>query len=98
MTIGGGIGPEGTAFGKLAAKVPARRAPEAVRRLAELYLANRADGETPDAYFRRALEQAKAALAPLEELRLEDARPEDFIEPGASEPFRPETQSGECAA
>jgi sulfite reductase (NADPH) hemoprotein beta-component len=98
VTIGGGIGPEGTAFGKLAAKVPARRAPEAVRRLAELYLANRAGGEAPDAYFRRALEQAKAALAPLEELRLEDARPEDFIEPGASEPFRPETQSGECAA
>jgi sulfite reductase (NADPH) hemoprotein beta-component len=98
VTIGGGADGAAAAFGKLAAKVPARRAPEAVRRLTALYLANRIDGEAADTYFRRAFDEARAALAPLEELRLEDARPEDYVEPGASGPFCPETQSGECAA
>jgi sulfite reductase (NADPH) hemoprotein beta-component len=98
VLLGGGIGPSEATFGRLAAKVPARRAPEAVRRLIDLYLAGRAEGEGAGAFFARAFDRAKEVLAPLEELRLEDARPEDFVEPGAAEPFRPETQDGECAA
>jgi sulfite reductase (NADPH) hemoprotein beta-component len=98
LLLGGGVVDGGAAFGRVAGKVPARRAPEAVRRLTELYLAERADGESAQAFFARAFERAKAVVAPLEDLRLEDARPEDFVEPGASEPFKPETQSGECAA
>jgi sulfite reductase (NADPH) hemoprotein beta-component len=98
VLAGGGVGASGAAFGKLVGKVPARRAPEAVRRLVELYLAERADGERAHEYFARALDRAKEVIAPIEELRLEDARPEDFVEPGASDEFRPETQDGECAA
>ena len=96
--MGGGVGEAGARFGKLAAKVPARRVPEAVERLSALYLAERGAGEEAGAFFARAVDRARAMLAPLEELRLEDARAEDFREPGSSEDFRPVVQEGECAA
>jgi sulfite reductase beta subunit-like hemoprotein len=98
VLVGGGVDDRGARFGKLAGKVPARRIPEAVERLVALYLAERAPGEAAGSFFGRALERAKEAIAPLEELRLADARAEDFIEPGSTEPFRPATQEGECAA
>jgi sulfite reductase (NADPH) hemoprotein beta-component len=98
VLVGGGVDDRGVAFGKLAGKVPARRAAEAVERLAALYLAERAAGEGPPAFFARALARAKAEIAPLEELRVEDAVAEDFVEPGATEDFRPDVQAGECAA
>jgi sulfite reductase (NADPH) hemoprotein beta-component len=98
VLVGGGVDDHGVAFGKLAGKVPARRAAEAVERLAALYLAERAPGEGPPAFFARALALAKAEIAPLEELRVEDAVAEDFVEPGATEDFRPDVQAGECAA
>jgi len=98
VLLGGGVRESGAAFGRLAAKVPARRAPEAVRRLVALYLAERAGGEPAHAFFTRAFDRARAVLEPLVELRAEDARPEDFLDPGGSEPFSPATQEGECAA
>jgi sulfite reductase beta subunit-like hemoprotein len=98
VLVGGGAGEGGAAFGRLGGKVPARRIPEAVERLAALYLAERREGEAAGPYFSRALDRVKAVLGPLEELRLEDASPEDFVEPGASEDFSPATQAGECAA
>jgi sulfite reductase (NADPH) hemoprotein beta-component len=98
VLVGGGVGASGAQFAKLAGKVPARRVPEAIAALTALYLAEREAGEAAGAFFGRSLARAKQALAPLEELRLEDARPEDFVEPGATEDFRPETQAGECAA
>ncbi|HET8539512.1 MAG TPA: nitrite/sulfite reductase [Anaeromyxobacter sp.] len=98
VLVGGGVGHGGAAFARLAGKVPARRVPEAVERLTALYLAERAAGEDAAGFFARALDRARAALAPLEALRVEDARPEDFVEPGTSEDFRPDVQEGECAA
>jgi len=98
VLVGGGAGAGGASFGKLVGKVPARRAPEAVRRLVELYLAGRGVDERAHEFFARALDRATEVIAPLEELRLEDAQPEDFVEPGATEPFRPDSQDGECAA
>jgi sulfite reductase (NADPH) hemoprotein beta-component len=98
VVVGGGVDDRGVSFGTLAGKVPARRAAEAVERLAALYLAERAPGEGPPAFFARALARAKVEIAPLEELRLEDAVAEDFVEPGATEDFRPDVQAGECAA
>jgi sulfite reductase beta subunit-like hemoprotein len=96
--VGGGAAAGGARFAKLAGKVPARRAPEAVARLVALYLDERAAAETPPDFFSRAHALAQAALAPLEGLRIEDARAEDFVEPGQDEAFRPEAQEGECAA
>jgi sulfite reductase beta subunit-like hemoprotein len=98
VLLGGGIGPEGVRFGKLAAKIPARRVPEALERLAALHLAERRPGEDAGAFFAREHARAARLLAPLEELRLADARPEHFVEPGSTEPFQPATQDGECAA
>ncbi len=98
VLLGGGVGPQGATFARLAGKVPARRVPAAVERLTALYLAERAPGEDAGAFFARALDRARAAIAPLETLRLEDARSEDFVEPGASEDFRPDVGEGECAA
>jgi sulfite reductase beta subunit-like hemoprotein len=98
VLVGGGVGDGEVTFGRLAGKVPARRLPEAVSRLAELYLAERGEGEAAGTFFARSLDRAKATIAPLEALTAEDAAPEDFIEPGASEDFSPDTQAGECAA
>jgi sulfite reductase beta subunit-like hemoprotein len=98
VLVGGGVTEAGATFGRLAGKVPARRVPEAVERLVALYLAERAPAESAGAFFGRALDRAKATIADLEELRVEDARPEDFREPGTTEDFRPTTQAGECAA
>ncbi len=98
VLLGGGTGADGARFGKIAAKVPARRVPEALERLAALYLEARAPGEQAGAFFEREHARAAAALAGLEELRLEEARAADFVEPGETEPFQPSTQEGECAA
>jgi sulfite reductase (NADPH) hemoprotein beta-component len=98
VLVGGHVGAGGAEFGRLAGKVPARRVPEAIAALTALYLAEREPGQGAGAFFSRSLARARELLAPLEELRVEDARPEDFVEPGASEDFRPETQAGECAA
>jgi sulfite reductase (NADPH) hemoprotein beta-component len=98
VLLGGGTGPDGVRFGKLAAKIPAGRIPEALERLTGLYLAERRPGEDAGAFFAREHARAARLLEPLEELRLEDALPEHFVEPGSAEPFQPATQEGECAA
>jgi len=98
VLVGGGVGAGGAEFAKLAGKVPARRIPEAVARLTALYLAERRPDEEAGPFFARALDLAREAIAPLEPLGVEDARPDDFVEPGSSEDFQPATQAGECAA
>jgi sulfite reductase (NADPH) hemoprotein beta-component len=99
VLLGGAIGEDGARFGRLAAKIPARRVPEAVTRLLDLYARERREGEVATAFFGRVdLAAAKAALAGLGELSGADARPEDFVdlaEEGAPAPGSPE---GECAA
>src|ERR687898_877380 len=37
VMLGGGAGPEGASFGRLTAKIPARRVPDAIQRLVQLY-------------------------------------------------------------
>jgi sulfite reductase beta subunit-like hemoprotein len=96
--VGGHVGEGGATFARLAAKVPARRVPDAVARLVALYLAERGPSEAAGPFYARAAGRVKELLAPFEELRLEDARPEDFVEPGTEGDFRPSSQQGECAA
>ncbi len=92
-------GDGGTArFGKVALKVPARRVPQAVEALLELYVAERADGEAAAAYFARADHKAvKAKLARFEQLDEATATDEDFIDLGEQRAFAVETSEGECA-
>jgi sulfite reductase (NADPH) hemoprotein beta-component len=68
----------GARFGKLAAKIPRRRVPEAVERLTRLWLAERRPGEEAGAFFAREFELARAAVEQLEALHLEDASEDDF--------------------
>jgi sulfite reductase (ferredoxin) len=98
IQVGGGIDPERTTFGRLAAKVPARRAPEALERLVRLYAAEKADGESALAFFRRLeVTRVKALLVDLETLTSATAQPDDYVDLAETAPFRPETMEGECA-
>jgi sulfite reductase beta subunit-like hemoprotein len=97
--VGGGPTADGAQFGRLAAKIPARRAPTAVERLVGLYQRQRSNGESAMAFFQRAaLDDVKEVLVDLEPLALADAAPEDFIDLGELAAFNPEVQDGECSA
>jgi sulfite reductase (NADPH) hemoprotein beta-component len=99
VLIGGAVTPDGAHFGRLAAKIPARRVPAALERLVELYKAQRRPGEAAPEFFRR-LDPAvaRAALGELSELAAAALTPEDHVDLGDSQVFRPETSEGECAA
>jgi sulfite reductase (NADPH) hemoprotein beta-component len=99
VLLGGGVDDAGARFGRLAAKIPARRVPEAVERLLALHRARRSEGEGAAAFFARVpVEEVKSALAGLGELTAETAAPEDFVDLGEDREFRPESMEGECAA
>ena len=98
IQVGGGVDAERTTFARLAAKVPARRAPEALERLVRLYAAEKSADETPMAFFRRVeIPRVKTLLGDLETLTTATATPSDFIDLAETTPFRPETTDGECA-
>lgn len=96
----GGDARDGEArFGRIAAKVPARRVPQALDRLIALYVAGRLPGETATAFFGRLeLAEAKRALQDLARLGPDETRAEDYVDLGEEQAFRPETTEGECAA
>jgi sulfite reductase (NADPH) hemoprotein beta-component len=99
VLVGGGVTADGATFGRLMAKIPARRAPIAVDRLAHLYQAERRDGESASMFFNRVdAVQVKKLLADLEPLTAETAAPEDFIDLAETTQFTPETTEGECAS
>ncbi|MFL5273041.1 MAG: nitrite/sulfite reductase [Anaeromyxobacteraceae bacterium] len=95
VLLGGGVGDDGARFGRLAAKIPARRVGAAVERLLGVYTAERNAGERAAEFFARLpADRAKTLLADLAELTPETARPEDFIDLGDDQPF---SLSGEGA-
>ena len=99
VMVGGDASGDGARFGRLAAKIPARRAPAALERLIALYTDERAAGESATAFFGRVdPARVKQALGDLERLTPEDAVPDDFIDLGEDAEFRPEVMDGECSA
>ncbi len=97
--VGGGVDESGARFGRIAAKVPARRMTEVLERLIALYRAEGSGSETASAFFRRVdVERIKALLADLEALRPEDAVDADFVDLGEDSAFKVETMAGECSA
>jgi len=99
VMVGGGVDDDGARFARLAAKVPARRLPETLDRLLDLFQAERTNGETARIFFQRVdVARVKAALADLEGLRPEDAEPEDFVDLGDQGTFKVEAMEGECSA
>ena len=98
LHLGGGIDGSGATFGRHVVKVPARRAPDALIRLLVLYERERNAGEPPHLFFRRCDEAAvKTAVADLIDIDETSARPEDYIDLGADQPFVVAIGEGECA-
>jgi sulfite reductase (NADPH) hemoprotein beta-component len=99
VMVGGGADRDGASFGRVAAKIPVRRAPDAMNRLVDLYQAERRHGERLAEFFRRVdLARVKSVLADLEHLTEADALPADFIDLAEDHEFAPEVMDGECSA
>jgi sulfite reductase (ferredoxin) len=99
VMVGGGTEHGGAAFGRLAAKIPARRIPEVVDRLIEMYAREKNVDESATSYFGRvSVEKVRLTLADLERLTVDDALPGDYIDLAESSEFAPEVMDGECSA
>jgi sulfite reductase beta subunit-like hemoprotein len=100
VLVGGGVTDEGAHFGKVVAKIPARRITEAARRLVELYREQRqSETEELGAFFRRVSPSvASERLKDLVEVNASDTTPDDFIDLGESQAFDPVVMDGECSA
>ena len=100
VLVGGGVTNEGAHFGKVIAKIPARRIAEAAGRLVELYREQRqSESEDLGAFYRRvAPAVASERLRDLVELNANDTTPDDFIDLGESQAFDPVVMDGECSA
>jgi sulfite reductase beta subunit-like hemoprotein len=99
VLVGGAVTDRGASFGRLAAKVPARRIPDVVERLIAFYTREREVGETAGSFFARVdLDRVKLELAGLERLTPQDAVPDDFIDLGEAQEFAPVVMDGECSA
>jgi sulfite reductase (NADPH) hemoprotein beta-component len=99
VMVGGGTTEHGARFAQTAAKIPARRIPEAVERLIGLYQRERADGESAPSFFAR-LDPARVSseLDDLQRLAEAEATAVDFIDLGETAEFVPEVMDGECSA
>jgi len=99
VMVGGGSVEGSASFGRLAAKIPARRIPEAVERLIDLYAREREPGESAPAFFARVkVERVRSIVADLEPLDAGTAAPNDFVDLGETAEFAPEILDGECSA
>ena len=99
LMLGGSMKAEGAVFNRQAAKIPARRIPEAMNRLLRLYAAEKNAGEAPEDYFARVeLPKVQVLLKDLIEMDGTSATAEDFIDLGETRAFEVVLQEGECAA
>lgn len=98
MLLGGGYeGSEVIRFGLAISSVPARLAPEAVRRVLDHYLANRVEGETFRQYvMRHKVEHFKTMVADL--VKPAELTPELFRDWGDEENYSLQLGRGECAS
>jgi sulfite reductase beta subunit-like hemoprotein len=98
VLVGGGLDGDDARFGKVAARIPARRVVTALERLIALYQTDGAPGESAAAFFRRlGGDGAHAVLADLEQIGPEDALPADFVDLSETTEYVMDTKSGECA-
>lgn len=99
VMVGGGATVNGASFARTAVKIPARRVPEAVERLVEMYQRERQPDESAPEFFQRIpLEHVSHALVDLQRLTEADAAPLDFVDLAETEEFTPEILDGECSA
>jgi sulfite reductase (NADPH) hemoprotein beta-component len=98
VMVGGGASVDGTRFARVAARVPARRVPEAVERVLALFGEERTEGESASAFLARVEpSRVRARLFDLETLTPQSATADDFVDLGDTAEFQVETKEGECA-
>lgn len=99
VMVGGASTASGASFARTAAKIPARRIPEALERLIHLYQREKTEGESAPEFFQRyALASVTKELEDLQTFTEQDATPVDFIDLGETGEFAPEVMEGECSA
>ncbi len=99
VMVGGGTTAEGASFARTAAKIPARRIPDALERLIALYQREKQGSESAVEFFQRLdLARASAELQDLQRFTEADAVPLDFVDLAESAEFAPEVMDGECSA
>ena len=99
VMVGGATSATGASFARTAAKIPARRIPDALERLIKMYERDRTDGESAPAFFKRVeLLKVTLELQDLQRLTEADSVPLDFVDLAESAAFAPEVMEGECSA
>jgi sulfite reductase (NADPH) hemoprotein beta-component len=99
VMVGGGVDGDGVQFGRLAAKIPARRMTTALERLLALYAEDRTPGESATAFFMRVdVARVKGVLSDLEQMTPGSTAADDFVDLAETSEFNPEIQEGECSA
>jgi sulfite reductase (NADPH) hemoprotein beta-component len=99
LTVGGGLVGETARFGRLVGKIPARRGPEAIDRLVELWQRERNPDEDLHSFYARVpIDRVKRLLVDQLEVAPGDLRDEDYIDLGQHAPFEVSEGEGECAA
>ena len=99
LLVGGGVEAKGAIFGEDLGLLPARRVPEAIRRLLAHADQHRAASQSAGAYLRcTPAPSLKFVVADLLDLGDGEATEQDFWDIGASTAFRVDTREGECAA
>jgi sulfite reductase (NADPH) hemoprotein beta-component len=99
VMVGGGTSSAGASFARTAAKIPARRIPDALERLIKMYERDRSEGESAPSFFQRVdLLKVTLELQDLQRLTEADSVPLDFVDLAESAAFAPEVMEGECSA
>jgi sulfite reductase (NADPH) hemoprotein beta-component len=99
VMVGGAATNQGASFARTAAKIPARRIPEALERLIAFYQREKDEGESAPAFFQRMdIQRVTGELLDLQHLTEADAVPEDFVDLAETAEFAPEVMDGECSA
>jgi sulfite reductase (NADPH) hemoprotein beta-component len=99
VMVGGGTTDQGASFARTAAKIPARRVPEALERLIAFYQREKEEGESAPSFFQRMdIQRVGGELLDLQHLTEADALPEDFVDLAETAEFAPEVMDGECSA
>jgi sulfite reductase (NADPH) hemoprotein beta-component len=99
VMVGGATTERGASFARTAAKIPARRIPEALERLIAFYQREKEEGESAPSFFQRMdILRVGGELLDLQHFTEADAAPIDFIDLAETSEFAPEVMDGECSA
>ena len=99
VMVGGATTDAGASFARTAAKIPARRIPEALERLIAFYQREKEDGESAPAFFQRMdILRVGGELMDLQHFTEADAVPLDYVDLAETSEFAPEVMDGECSA